>query len=181
MISFRGKNLVLSKNWNIVAIIWIGYNFQIQKRTVSPLNSFLPWILATLQLPKNNSFCGNYLQKYGTSSEDIFCRDFFQKGFLQRDFLQRDSLRRYFFKDIFFENVVISFLKRLFPNQKVTSIFYLQTWNFVIHLTLASETKRPGFKVENCTITSKVLISLVDGFSKNWMINFRRIFEASKD
>ena len=142
---------------------------------------FLPWIVSSLEYLPHSIF-----QKIIVSAETIcrnkvhlpktFCRDFFQKGFLQTDFL-----RRYFFKDISFENVVISFLKRLFPNKKVTSIFYLQTWNFVTHLTLASETKRPGFKVENCTITSKILISLVDGFSKNWMINFRRIFEASQD
>ena len=30
-----------------------------------PLNSFLPWILAALQVPKKNSCRGNYMRKYG--------------------------------------------------------------------------------------------------------------------
>ena len=33
--TFRNKNYVLSRNWNIAATIWFFYNFQFQKRIVS--------------------------------------------------------------------------------------------------------------------------------------------------
>ena len=41
------------------------YSLRNKKKWFPPLNSFLPWILAALQLPKKNSFRGNYLRKYG--------------------------------------------------------------------------------------------------------------------
>ena len=35
------------------------------------MNSFLPWILAALQLPKKNSFRGNYSRIYGSRDQNL--------------------------------------------------------------------------------------------------------------